>query len=458
MGLKNFCVHGHFYQPPREDPETGRIPDEPGAEGFGNWNEKITSQCYLPNVELGNFSRISFDLGPTLGNWLAQAHPELYRSILDQEAAFFAKNGVSNAMAQSYHHTILPLSSRADRETQVRWGIADYEARFGRRPLGLWAPETAVDLETLDVLAENGIRFTILAPWQADLSGALDPSRPYRVALPGGREIAVFFFERELSLNVSFNPDATLDADRYIREFLAPMFPARGRIPRTFVIASDGELYGHHQPNRAEFLNWLTTGAAETAGLTPLVPAQILRGAKKFSAIKIRENTSWSCDHGVDRWRGECGCAAHGDWKAPLREALNFLADVIDFESERALCRFGLGLQETRNDYGRVLVGSESADAFAARWLGSANGAAVERVKALMAVQLDRHRMFTSCGWYFDAFDRIEPKNNIRAAARAVRLFDALAGTDLKAEMADRLSAVRDAATGLRGDEVFLDG
>lgn len=458
MGLKNFCVHGHFYQPPREDPETGRIPDEPGAEGFGNWNEKITSQCYLPNAELGNFSRISFDLGPTLGNWLAQAHPQLHRAILDQEAEFFEKNGVSNAMAQSYHHTILPLSPRADMETQVRWGIADYEARFGRRPLGLWAPETAVNLETLDVLAENGIRFTILAPWQAEPSDALDPSRPYRVALPGGREIAVFFFERELSLNASFDPDATLDADRYLRELLAPMFPARGRIPRTFVIASDGELYGHHQPNRAEFLCWLTTGAAEAVGVTPLVPAQVLRDAKKLNTVKIRENTSWSCHHGVERWRGVCGCAERGGWKAPLREALNFLADVIDFESERALGSFGLGLQETRNDYGRVLVGAESADAFAARRLGSADGAAAERVKALMAVQLDRHRMFTSCGWYFETFDRIEPKNNIRAAARAVRRFDALAGTNLKDEMAGRLSAVQDAASGLRGDEVFLNG
>lgn len=455
MAVKNFCIHGHFYQPPREDPETGLIPDEPGAGVYRNWNEKITVQCYRPNAELGNFSRISFDLGPTLASWLEREHPDILALIVAQEADFFARTGVSNAMAQSYNHTILPLATRADKETQIHWGIADYEARFGHRPEGLWAPETAIDSETLEVMAENGIKFTILAPWQADPTAKLDPSRPYRAVLPNGSEIALFFFERDLSLSASFSPEATIDADRYLRDLLIPKFPLRSRIPRTLLIASDGELYGHHQPRREEFLQWLTTGAAEMAGLNILVPAQVLQSTAKLTAIRIQENTSWSCHHGILRWSGECGCAAHGEWKAPLRAALDFLADVIDFHSQRLLAPYGLALQSVRNEYACVLTGAESAETFAIRQLGSQNSAAVEQLIDLMTVQYERQRMFTSCGWFFEEFDRIEPKNNIRYAARAARLFDRMTGMNLTAELSDRLTAVRSRTTGLSGDQVF---
>lgn len=458
MAAKNFCVHGHFYQPPREDPETGLIPDEPGAGVYRNWNEKITVQCYRPNAALGNFSRISFDLGPTLAGWLKREHPDILAEIVRQETDFVARTGVSNAIAQSYNHTILPLATRADKETQIRWGIADYKARFGHSPEGLWAPETAIDIETLEVMAENGIKFTILAPWQADPAVKLDPARPYRAALPNGSEIALFFFDRDLSLSASFNPEATIDADRYLRDLLIPKFPPRSRIPRTLLIASDGELYGHHQPRREEFLQWLTTGAAEMAGLKILVPAQILQSASKLTTIRIQENTSWSCHHGVLRWSGECGCAERGEWKAPLRAALNFLADVIDYQTQRLLTPYGLKLQSVRNDYASVLTGAESAEAFAARTLDCKSGADTERLAELMKIQYERQRMFTSCGWFFEEFDRIEPKNNIRYAARAARLFDRLTGMDLETELRDRLAAVRSRATGLSGDKVLAAG
>lgn len=455
MATKNFCVHGHFYQPPREDPETGQIPNEESAGAFSNWNEKITALCYAPNAVLGNFGRISFDLGPTLAGWLEKTHPDLHSEIVAQEADFFARTGVSNAMAQSYNHTILPLSNRADKETQIRWGIADYIYRFGHEPLGLWAPETAIDTETLEVMAENKIQFTILAPWQADAPDDFDVSHPYRVKLPSGAEIIVFFFAREPSLKVSFDADATVDANNYINDYILPLFPIRGRVRRTFLIASDGELYGHHQPRREEFLQWLTTGAAEMSGLTPVVPAQLLTNISKLPKIKLRENTSWSCEHELKRWCGECACTVNGVWKAPLRDALNFLADVIDLESERMITRMGLDFQNVRNDYSSVLIGTESAREFALRHLGNASEDTLRSFETLMTVQYERQRMFTSCGWFFDDFDRIEPKNNLRYASRAVRLFDKLTGTNLHAEMRERLRSVSDARTGLSADQVI---
>jgi alpha-amylase/alpha-mannosidase (GH57 family) len=191
MTIRSLCIHGHFYQPPREDPITGLIPQEVGAAPYQNWNERIHAECYRPNAELGNFERMSFNIGPTLFRWMESHDPDTYHRILAQDRANLERNGVGNAMAQAYNHTILPLATLADKRTQIKWGIADFTHRFGRKPEGLWLPETAADLETLTVLAEQDIQFTILAPWQGDLD-PLDTSEPYRVALPDGRSIAVF--------------------------------------------------------------------------------------------------------------------------------------------------------------------------------------------------------------------------------------------------------------------------
>ena len=193
QGVKAFCVHGHFYQPPRKDPITGQIPLEPGAAPFRNWNERIHFQCYQPNAEEGNFERISFNIGPTLAQWMAETHPDNLKQIIEQDQYNYQKYGVGNAMAQSYNHTIMPLALRHDKITQVRWGICDFETRFGHAPSGMWLPETAVDIETLEVLVECGIEFTILAPWQAD-TDRLDASQPYVVDLINGKKITVFFY------------------------------------------------------------------------------------------------------------------------------------------------------------------------------------------------------------------------------------------------------------------------
>ncbi len=191
------CIHGHFYQPPREDPFTGRIPHEPGASPYDNFNEKITVECYRPNADLGNFDQISFDLGPTLAAWLEQAHPDVYRRIVEADRRAIERDGVGNALAQAYNHTILPLATARDKRTQIMWGLLDFFYRFGRRAEGMWLAETAVDVPTLDLLAEQGVGYTVLAPWQA--AEPIDPTEPYLVRLPSGRRITVFFYNGPLS-------------------------------------------------------------------------------------------------------------------------------------------------------------------------------------------------------------------------------------------------------------------
>ena len=254
MPEKHFCVHGHFYQPPREDPFTGEIPQEFGAEPYSNWTEKIYHSCYLPNAQDGNFEKISFNFGSTLTRWMEQHHPDTLQEIIKQENRVHQRLGVSSAMAQPYFHIIMPLSNRRDKTTLVRWGLFDFERLFGHQPQGMWLPETAVDLETLDVLAEAGIQFTILAPWQAKQAD-LDVTRPYRIDIPSGRSIAVFFYNSFLSGEISFNPTATENADRFVHDWLMPQM---GHVQREdgqfFLAASDGELYGHHQPYRDMFL------------------------------------------------------------------------------------------------------------------------------------------------------------------------------------------------------------
>ncbi len=212
MSIRAFCVHGHFYQPPREDPFSGVIPLETGAAPYHNWNERINAECYRPNAEWGNYRKISYNFGPTLLTWMENQDPSTYARIIEQDRDNFKHFGVGNAIAQGYNHTILPLGSRLDKVTQIRWGIADFEFRYGHKPLGLWLPETAANLETLSILAENGIEFTLLAPWQAGEASARS-SLPYWVDLPEQRKIAVFFYNQDLSTRVSFDPGATINAE-----------------------------------------------------------------------------------------------------------------------------------------------------------------------------------------------------------------------------------------------------
>jgi hypothetical protein len=453
------CIHGHFYQPPREDPLTGAVPSEIGAAPYRNWNERIHAECYRANAELGNFERISFNVGPTLFSWMAEHDPDTSRRIVEQDRANVRQFGVGNAIAQAHNHVIMPLAGSADKRTQVAWGIADFEHRFGRRPQGMWLPETAVDLETLAIMAGQGIEFTLLAPWQAD-TDALDPTEPYRVELPDGRSITVFFYHQGLSGRVSFDPALTSNADAFALHDLPWQYNSeklRRDEPHLLLVATDGELYGHHQPFRDLFLAHLLKTASAQSGIVPTFPARWLREHPVRRTIGIRERTSWSCHHGVVRWMDDCGCTPSGSrWKAHLRYALDELAVALDQVYVATLQPFVADPWLLRDRYIHVMLGELSAkqliEEVADRQLPPEQ---LRHIQMLLEAQRERQRMFTSCGWFFDDFDRIEPKNNIAYAAQAIRLTRLATGADRAPAALDQLRRVVSHRSGLRADQVF---
>ena len=457
--IRSFCIHGHFYQPPREDPFTGIIPYEVGASPFPNWNERIHAECYRPNAELGNFEHISFNVGPTLFNWIESHDPAVYHKIIEQDQANVRRYGVGNAMAQAYNHTILPLATYQDKVTQVAWGIADFEHRFGRRPEGMWLPETAADVETLEVLARQGIQFTILAPWQADAKD-VDPTEPYIVELPSKRNIIVFFYQKDLSARVSFDAGATINADSFAQYILQPNFQAeksnKGQ-PQLILVASDGELYGHHQHLRDRFLARLVDGATSAINLRPIYPALWLHSFPARVRTAIREPSSWSCHHGVSRWVGTCACTpGDGTWKAQLRYTFERLASEIDRLYIDLTRNYIDDPWELRNQYVQVLLGKVKAGQLIEKLAGrTLPTQSLHRIHLMLQAQVERQRMFTSCGWFFEDFDRIEPKNNVAYAAEATRLSRMATGVDLEPYIIADLRRVVSQYTDRRADKVF---
>lgn len=458
MSKLTFCVHGHFYQPPREDPFTGEIPLEPGAAPFNNWNERINDQCYKPNAVLGNFEYMSFNVGPTLAQWLEGFDPDTTKKIIEADKLNLERNGIGNAMAQAYNHVIMPLALRQDKITQVRWGVQDFVMRYGHAPSGMWLPETAVDIETLAILAQNGIEFTILAPWQADTE-ELDVSKPYFVRLPGDKQITVFFYQQELSTAVSFEPDATVNADFFAQNILLPKFKPQTKEdapPQFLLIASDGEAYGHHHPFRDRFLARLFDGSIKNLPIEASYPGLWLKQHPAQDEIKIRQNTSWSCPDGVARWMGECSCTPHGKWKKPLRRALTEIAELIDRLYRLTLEPYLEDPWEMRHQYAAVLGGKIPIQDYIYSHISKPLGEEELRtIQLLLEAQYERQRMFTSCGWFFDDFDRIEPRNNIAYTAHAVWLVYQAIGIDLSSQAVAALKPVKSWRSGLRADVVF---
>ena len=458
MSKKAVCIHGHFYQPPREDPLTGQIPREPGAEPFVNWNERILAHCYRPNASLGNFERISFNIGPTLARWMNDQHPDILEKIIEQDRHNMDQFGVGNAIAQPYNHTILPLATREDKETQVRWGIMDFKAHFGHNPSGMWLPEAAVDTETLEILALNGIKFTILAPWQAMEKG-IDVTKSYFVPLPGNKWISIFFYVEDLSGRISFDPSITSDADQFAQNFLAPKYGLNGNNSNDelITIATDGELYGHHQSFRDKFLHRLTTGSLKKQGIDLTYPALWIKDHPARDIMAIRPYTSWSCMHGVLRWEQECGCTPNGEWKQPLREAFNKIAAVVDEEFKKALQKYPISPWELRNAYGLVLSGVKNDEELISSTLRvPLSQQEMQKIQILLAAQYERQRVFTSCGWFFDDFGRIEPQNNVAYAAQAVWLTYLATGVDYTEQAMTWLKPVKSWRKPIQADEVFL--
>lgn len=446
------CIHGHFYQPPREDPISNYIPDERGAEPFHNWNEKILAECYAPNAKVGNFGKISFNVGPTLFDWMWDYAADVAENIVEQERANYLKFGVGNGMAQGYNHSILPLLSLRDKITQVRWGIEDFIFRFGHEPLGMWLPETAVDMETLCVLKDCGLRFTILAPWQVRATKA--KAGPYYIDLPGGREpFIVFPYNRDLSTEISFIPKATENGD----EFLYALRQHHGLDLEQFnLMASDGELYGHHQKYRDYFLRYILNGGGERQGISWSWPGLWLLEHKPQAQAVLNEPSSWSCMHGVNRWRSECACTPGAKWKKPFFSAMRQIADWVDSVYFARASKVVANPWEVRNQIIQLKHGQKTL-----RQICIENGsndlseADLTKLGILLKAQYECQRMFTSCGWFFEEFHRIEPQNNIAYAAKAIWLTQQATGEQIDPSIIAEMAKVRSEKTGLRADTIL---
>jgi len=457
---KFVTLHGHFYQPPRDDPFTGLVPREPGATPYDNFNEKITAECYRPNAEEGNFEHISFDLGPTLASWLERYHKDVHDRIVASDRLHLERYGMGNAMAQAYNHTILPLATRRDKVTQVRWGLDDFAHRFGHPAEGIWLAETAVDLETLDVVAECGVRYTILAPWQA--AEPIDPTEPYLVRLPSGRTLVVFFYNGPLSGGVSFDWDTTSNADAFAASYLPghlnPDKLARGE-DQLIVVATDGELYGHHKPWRDRFLAHLVSAGARSVGFEVTTLGRYLRDHEPTREVALRVPSAWSCAHGVARWSDGCECT-EGDasWKPALRRALDHLAARLNGTFERVGGETLRDPWAARDGYIALRNGWQTPDAF---W--AAHGrpdlplsrTAQARAERLLEAQYFGQAMYTSCGFFFEDLDRIEPRNDIAFARRAISLTWQATGIDLGPDFVADLAAARSWRTGLTGADIY---
>ena len=451
-----FCIHGHFYQPPRVDPGTGQIPAEAGAQPYPNWTERIYYECYLPNVKKGNFEKISFNFGPTLTSWLRKFHPDTFAEIVKQENSVFKDHGISNAMAQPYFHAIMPLISRREKETLVRWGIQDFETCFGHPPLGMWLPETAVDMESLQVLAEHGIQFTILAPWQAK-DPYLDITQPYRVWLQDNKEIIVFFYNGFLSSQISFNTSATMEAEKFTADWLVPQFKDMQRHPPLLIMAaSDGELYGHHMPEREEFLAYLMEHSLNDVDIQPTFPALWLQSHPADQYAEINENTSWSCHHGIQRWENVCGDTPKAFWKAPLRRFLDQLALALDGKYDQFTREYISNPWSMRDAYINVLLGTITVEKLISEFASKPiNENEIGMIKCMLESQFERLRMHSSDAWFFFDFDSIEPLNGLKYAARAVWLVRSVIGEDVSAHLLGELAKAVSVESEITGDVAF---
>lgn len=468
---KFVCIHGHYYQPPRENAWLEAIEQQDSASPFHDWNERINFECYAPNAAarilnqagyitkiVNIYERISFNMGPTLLSWMEHADPATYRSILEADRLSMLRyEGHGSALAQVYNHIIMPLANDRDRRTQIRWGIRDFSHRFGRAPEGIWLAETAVDMATLEALADEGIKFTVLAPRQAkavrkigaeswqEVGGAIDPRQAYRCQLSGGKEIALFFYDGNVSQAVAF--EGLLNDGKYFAHRILSTLDRNDK-PQLAHIATDGESYGHHHRKGemalADCLDFIETHS--DAQLTNY--GQYLANFPPQWEVQIYENSSWSCVHGVERWRSDCGCNSGGrpgwrqHWRAPLRETLDWLRDQLAPIYEQEAAKLTVAPWVVRDAYIALILDRSEAqiEHFFSQYAPKVNDAA-GRTQLLRLLEMQRHclLMYTSCGWFFDEISGLETDQILQYANRAIHYAQQVGGVSLHEEFIKRL-------------------
>ena len=449
---KFICIHGHFYQPPRENPWLEAITYQESAYPFHDWNERINAECYATNTRarildekgvvierVNNYSKISFDFGPKLLSWMEFKAPDTYQAVLEADKISRETfSGHGSAMAQCYSHMIMPLADSKDKYTQVYWGIRDFEFRFKRLPEGMWLPETAVDLETLQIMADLGIRFTVLAPHQAGRlldHGELDINQPYSVRLGAGRSINVFFYNGALSQSLAF--ENILQDGKCFAEKLMQTDNTDG--PQLLSVATDGETYGHHHKFGDMALAFALKYIDDQVDARLTNFAEYLEKFPPQEEIEIIEKTSWSCAHGVGRWSSNCGCETGGHpewnqgWRGPLRKALDWFqcrADSIFVEVGKGLFK---DPWEARNRYIDIRINRYDRDTFLAEQCqNSLDESKKVVVLKLLELQSNAMLMYTSCGWFFNDISGIETEQILLYAGKAIQLAEEISGEVLE--------------------------
>lgn len=471
------CIHGHFYQPPRENPWLESIELQDSASPYHDWNERITEECYATNAHarliaaegrierlVNNYMYISFNFGPTLLSWMEEKAPETYAAIIAADAESRRRYaGHGSALGQAYNHMILPLANLRDKQTQVKWGIRDFERRFGRLPEGMWLPETAVDVETLEVLAGNGIQFTVLSPDQAQRirhkhggnwmdvgGGRIDPSRAYEAHLPGNKRIALFFYDAPISRAVAF--ERLLENGETFATRLMSGFSDSRTWPQLMHIATDGESYGHHH-RHGEMALAFALQHIESTGRAKLTNyAEFLEKHPPEYIVEIVERTAWSCAHGVGRWERDCSCHTgarptwNQAWRGPLRRSLDWVRDEVAPRFEAAATELLHDPWEARDAYIDVILdrSSESISEFLLKHQ-RASIPAEKTPQVLKLLELQRHAllMYTSCAWFFDDITGIETIQVLEYAARVVQLAQEIFDQNLEPGLLERLSEAR---------------
>lgn len=459
------CIHGHFYQPSRENPWTGRIDLQDSAYPYHDWNERISAECYAPNAAarildgegwvlefVNTYRQISFTAGPTLFSWLEREKPDLHAAIVSADRESQKRySGHGSAIAQPYNHLIMPLASMRDRETQVIWGIRDFSNRFSRMPEGMWLPELAVDYPTLDIMAGHGILFSILHPpqaarvreigekeWSAAGNGGIDTTMPYLCRLPSGKAISIFFYDARISHEIAFG-DLLQDGRRFASRLIAAFPP--GSSTGLVHVATDGETYGHHRQFGEMALARCLADIASGGHARLTVYGEYLEKHPPTHEVGILENTSWSCVHGIARWSGGCTCSTgrypgwSQDWRGGLREAADWLAGRLAGLYMKAGSAYLRDPASARDEYIDLVLdrSGPAVDRFLARH--AVRGFSHEdRVAVLKLLEMQRHAMLmlTSCGWFFDDISEPGSVQVLRHAARCIQLAGELGGGDLE--------------------------